>query len=88
MPYIKTDRRIAIMSEMPAHVHPENTIQTAGELNYFITNVLCAYVGNHGKSYQTFNDISGVMTECLAEFRRRVIAPYEDTKIAENGDCY
>jgi hypothetical protein len=41
-----------------------------------------------GQSYQTFNDISGAMTEALAEFRRRIIVPYEDRKIKENGDVY
>lgn len=81
MPYIPSDRRVALFDCL-------STPKTAGELNYQLTCVLQNYVRGHGASYATFNDISGAMTECLAEFRRRVIAPYEDTKIQENGDVY
>ena len=30
--------------------------------------------------------ISGALSEAQAEFRRRIMAPYEDKKIYENGD--
>ena len=39
-----------------------------------------------GKSYWKMALIVGVFTTLVAEFTRRVINPYEDTKIAENGD--
>ena len=81
MPYIDKGRR--------ALLRPEGSIpENVGELNYQLTVVLKDYMLGHGKSYQTFNDISGAMTECLAEFRRRVIVPYEDAKIEENSDVY
>lgn len=81
MPYIPQQRRVVLGKFF-------STPETAGELNYQLTMVLLNYMNGHGKSYGTFNDISGAMTECLAEFRRRVIAPYEDAKIEENGDVY
>ena len=81
MPYIKSERRHAIdvMDETP---------QTSGELNYAVTNLIVRYLKLKGKSYATFNDISGALTEALAEFRRRIVAPYEDGKILDNGDVY
>jgi hypothetical protein len=65
-----------------------HTPENAGELNYQLTMVLKNYLTGHGESYGTFNDISGAMTECLAEFRRRVIVPYEIQKCEDNGDVY
>lgn len=62
--------------------------ETPGELNYLLTQMILKYVSAKGLSYQTINDISGAMTEALAEFRRRVTQVYEDRKIRENGDVY
>jgi hypothetical protein len=81
MPYIPEYRREALRQ---TYITPETT----GELNYQLTMVLQNYLLGHGKSYDTFNDISGAMTECLAEFRRRVIVPYESEKCLLNGDVY
>jgi hypothetical protein len=87
MPYIKVHdehgrpRRSQLE---PRCATPEN----AGELNYVLTKVVLQYLGGHGLSYTTLNDISGALTESLAEFRRRVIVPYEDSAILRNGDIY
>jgi len=82
MPYIPRGRRsdIAVTSDN----EPEN----AGELNYRFTMDIKWYVENHGASYQTFNDILGALEGAKLEFYRRVVAPYEDKKIIENGDVY
>jgi hypothetical protein len=34
------------------------------------------------------NDVVGALDGAKAEFQRRVVAPYEDKKIRENGDVY
>ncbi len=86
MPYIDQERRKAIFGE--SIIDYNSDIGTAGELNYFLTCILKEYVDRKGLNYQTINDISGAMTECLAEFRRRIVAPYEDSKIKSNGDVY
>jgi hypothetical protein len=86
MPYIHSERRKAIIND--SHIDHNSTIMTPGELNYYITTVIIEYFKYHGASYQTINDISGAMTECLAEFRRRIVVPYEKKKIKQNGDCY
>lgn len=81
MPYIPTDRRRKI-------IWSDDTVRTAGELNFFITRAVDDYVREHGLSYQTINDVLGALDGAGREFYRRVAAPYEDTKIAANGDVY
>lgn len=61
-------------------------VETAGELNYLISKICLTYLDRHGKRYQYMNDIMGALTGVQAELYRRVIAPYEDLKIAESGD--
>lgn len=85
MPYIKPeDRELVSVVIGPKFMVPANP----GQLNFQITELLTCYLSRKGTNYQTINDISGAMTECLAEFRRRVVVPYENAKMAENGDCY
>jgi hypothetical protein len=79
MPYIKPERRNDLWSG-----HPE----TAGELNFLLTREAISYVERHGLSYQSINDVMGVFASAAQEFYRRVAAPYEDEKIAQNGDVY
>lgn len=61
---------------------------TSGELNYRITAVIKEYIDQQGKSYRNFNDVLGALEGAKLEFYRRVVAPYEDQKIKENGDVY
>jgi hypothetical protein len=79
MPYITQDRRDALEIEAA----PEN----AGELNYLITRLVIKYVGEHPR-YQTFNDAVGALECAKLELYARMVRPYEDVKIAENGDVY
>lgn len=77
MPYIEQKRRDAI--ELGGE--PDS----AGELNYVITRIVHDYANRH-KGYQGFNDVMGALEGVKLEMYRRRIAPYEDTKIKENGD--
>jgi hypothetical protein len=61
---------------------------TCGILNYIITKIILAYLETKGKSYQTCNDIIGVLDNVKHEFRRRVQDGYEEEKIKQNGDVY
>lgn len=79
MPYIDYKYR----EEIDAGVPPKN----AGELNYKITTICQNYLDN-AKNYAKINDIIGALECCKLEFYRRLAAPYEDTKIEENGDVY
>jgi hypothetical protein len=79
MPYIDPKDR-----DVNAAHYPHN----AGELNYAITLLIRDYFRSNGGRYQQINDIIGALEGAKAEFYRRVVAPYEDIKIRENGDVY
>ncbi len=78
MPYIKNHKRPM------ARVEP----LTSGELNYAISAACASYLEANGTQYKTINDILGALEGAKLEFYRRVAAPYEDTKLKENGDVY
>jgi len=63
-------------------------IHNVGQLNYVFSAIIRGYLAQHGKKYQTMNDIVGVLECAKLELYRRVTAPYEDVKIKENGDVY
>lgn len=79
MPYIKQNRRNSSICPNPINV---------GEINYQITKILNTYLQDSGVSYQTINDIIGALEGAKLEFYRRIVVPYEDKKIQENGDVY
>ncbi len=62
--------------------------ESAGELNYCFTRIAIEYFKSRGGDYQSINDIIGALEGAKQEFYRRVAAPYEAQKIAENGDVY
>lgn len=80
MPYIPIKDRAAL----DAGGVPE----TPGELNYRITQLLRAYLTRNGKTYDTIQECISSCEGAKLEFYRRVAAPYEDTKILQNGDVY
>ena len=58
-------------------------VQVDGDLNY----ILYAYCKRHIKpGYGNYKNYIGELHEAAAEIRRRLLAPYEDEKILENGD--
>ena len=59
-----------------------------GELNYLLTKIVSQWLTEKGLSYTHINDVIGVLECVKQEFYRRITAPYEDTKAAENGDVY
>lgn len=81
MPYIKKEDR-SKFSVALGGIWPENP----GELNYVFTEMIFNYIEHKGEKYQTYNDIVGALECCKMELYRRWISPYEDKKIAENGD--
>ena len=77
MPYITKGQRCNV------EFFPE----TAGELNYALTMLCKEYLGKNF-NYQKLNDVIGALEGCKLELYRRIVVPYEDKKIAENGDVY
>lgn len=80
MPYINKDRRKELAEC--------NDGETAGELNYLLTTVIHHYILDNGLTYQIINDVIGALEGAKLEFYRRIVVPYEDRKIIENGDVY
>lgn len=78
MPYIKMERRGELDFDEP---------ETSGELNYAITRLVQTYLGRAPK-YDDFNSVIGALESAKLELYRRMISPYEDKKIIENGDVY
>lgn len=77
MPYINQEQRQA---QLPPW--------TVGELNYTLTRLIDQFIMCHGKSYGTLNAVIGVLECAKLELYRRVVSPYEDKKMSENGDVY
>lgn len=82
MPYIKKQDRKKFKSAETLGLKCDNP----GDLNYVFTVIAQAYIRNKGLRYQNINDVVGALEGAKTEFYRRVAAPYEDEKIAENGD--
>lgn len=87
MPYIKQAQR--------KYINGGGLPRNAGELNYLISIIIIDFLererddkGHFRRSfkYQDINDVLGALEGAKLEFYRRIIAPYEDIKIKENGD--
>lgn len=82
MPYIPQSSREMFDDALDA-LHPV----TPGELNYCVTK-LCDQALGKMPGYTEYNTIIGVLESAKLEFYRRCIAPYENQKLAENGDVF
>ena len=86
MPYIKQDKRPSIdqlAAPLIAHLKEQPVEDQDGALNYVVTRILREV---YPKKYFHLNRALGVLTAITQEFYRKTVAPYEDTKIIENGD--
>jgi len=86
MPYIKMEDRPKYekpLSELISTLKSQSVESIDGELNYIITRILKE---SYPLRYFNLNRAMGVLECCKLEFYRRVAAPYEDTKIEQNGD--
>ena len=81
MPYITQNLRPSMNTVVDQMVRAG--VQVDGDLNY----ILFKYCKNHVKpSYNNYKNFMGELNEAAEEIRRRLLAPYEDKKIIENGD--
>ncbi len=88
MPYILAADRAKLKPAADAIVAAITADTVAGDLNYLISLMAKAYIDAKGLRYEHLNAVVGALDSCKAEFQRRVVGPYEDKKIAENGDVY
>ena len=86
MPYITQEDRPqydAVLEELIGLLKEKPPESVDGHLNYVVTRVIKEV---YPLRYYHINKAMGVL-ECIQhEFYRRVAAPYEDTKIEQNGD--
>ena len=81
MPYISPEKR----SDMNKVVEAMKVVgvKADGDLNYILFKYCKETVPS---SYNSIKNFLGELDECRAEIRRRLLAPYEDMKIEQNGD--
>jgi len=81
MPYIPQEDRADLDSgqrdDKPLNV---------GELTYMLYKMCLEYVDDNHVSYKDYAHVMGALECTKMEFYRRILAPYEDIKIRENGD--
>ncbi len=89
MPYIDKERRTCLDPKIKELTECLKDIGFGkGDMNYVMSKLAVAFVKMHGKSYGILSDVTGVFNDAKVEFERRVVAPYEDEKIKQNGDVY
>lgn len=88
MPYITKESRDNLDSSLEPLLEILKGAQyslTPGEINYVLTKVVHAYLSTE-LNYYRLNSMIGALECCKMELYRRIAVPYEDRKIAENGD--
>lgn len=85
MPYIVNEDRIRYIGGL-AKIDGAG-IPTPGHLNYLLSTVTDIFIGLT-PNYEKYNAAIGALESAKLELYRRMIAPYEDGKIASNGDVY
>lgn len=88
VPYIKRKERFDVKIDAPLSFYGDGFGPKPGNLNYLFTLSILAYLCTNGHTYQTMNDIIGALEGAKQEFYRRIVIPYEEKKIQENGDVY
>lgn len=86
MPYIPRNQRPELdkkMDPLIAHLSKLPFEEQDGALNYVITRMIRKI---YPTRYRHLNRALGVLTAVTQELYRRVVGPYEDEKIKENGD--
>lgn len=87
MPYILPTRRERLDNEIEMLLDKLEDINAAsGDYNYVITRLLLGYIELHGKRYEHFNTVDGILGCVQKEFYRRWTSGYEDSAIKRNGD--
>ena len=57
-----------------------------GAYNYIISRIIHQFLIVNGLKYDNINSMIGVLECAKLELYRMIAAPYEDTKILENGN--
>jgi len=89
MPYIKLEDRVKYDNAVDElAIELLTTKNLSGDLNYIISSILALVIKERGMSYGTASTLVSALECAKLEFVRRVLDPYEDKKITDNGDVY
>ena len=87
MPYIVKQKRKKLDSWVNGLI---DRCSCAGDITYCIYRLLIGLVARQkkygGLKYNYLAGLLGCVTSAREEFYRRIVVPYEDAKIEENGD--
>ena len=83
MPYVNQTRRRLLD---PTIEQLADSLQDTGDLNYAITRLTLLLIRRQGFNYVNASAAMGTASFALMEMYRRVLGPYEDEKIKQNGD--
>jgi len=81
MPYIEKEKRPAM--DLVVNAMVEAGIKADGDLNY-VLYAFCKRSVSPG--YNNLKNFCGELRQCATEIERRILGPYEDEKILQNGD--
>ncbi|MCK4830110.1 hypothetical protein KA005_81080 [bacterium] len=85
MPYIKQSRRDELDDDIENLLVSLGCGASAGDYSYSISMLIHHYTASYGLNYKNLNAAVGILECAKQEFIRKVVSPYEDEKIAENG---
>ena len=83
MPYITDNEKkkfIKLINNLVIYINSK------GDLNYVICEIVGQYIAQTGVSYTKMSEKIDAVHDAEAELRRRLLDPYEDKKILENGN--
>ena len=83
MPYItnkEKEKFIKLINNLVIYINSK------GDLNYVICELVGQYIAQTGVSYTKMSEKIDAVHDAETELRRRLLDPYEDKKIIDNGD--
>lgn len=86
MPYIEKEKRPELdqlVNPLIDHLKSLQVEDQDGSLNYAITKIIRNV---YPIKYFHLNRALGVLSAVTQEFYRKIVGPYEESKIKENGD--
>jgi len=85
MPYIPPNQRPRL--DTVVHQLEAARSLSPGEMNYLITRLLMVWLPVD-PGYADYSRVRAVLQDISDEFYRRLMIPFEDYKIALNGDAF